>query len=213
MVQYNGWDLSRAQKMAIRNEAYRVGVLAAVRRGIGASEMALIVRETNAGAAAGTADAGLIDLTFLTASVAGQEFWGEDAADLTANTLSSIFTADLPIPDDKIVVIYGFWDRTAAPDLIMVRFKRGQEVLDVWNVEGSYVQPFEVNGFTNEPQIYEDDDVIDVQMAFKTAADKLVGLYAYTVERAGVNISQTRRKMRISKEDIQAARTEARTEG
>lgn len=201
-MQYPGWDLSRAQKIAIRQEAYRIGILAAIRRGIGQDELSLVVRETNAGASAATTDTELVDLTFKTAATAGMQEWTIDSADLTAGDLSSVLTAALKIPDDKIVVIYGFWDRTAAPDLCWMRFTRGQEVLDVWNVEGNYVQSQEVNGFTNEPMLFEDDDVIKWEVNAKSAADKPIGLYGYTVERAGVNVSSVRRRASISEADI-----------
>jgi len=205
MVVYPLADLSRKNKTDIRNEAYRAGILAAIRRGIGLSEGEIVVRETWAGASTATADPQLIDLTFKTAAVGGMEYWGEDAGDITADTLSSVLTANLTIPDDKIIVIFGFFDRTSSPDLYALKFIRGQEVFDVWQVEGCYVQQDEVGGMTNEPMIFEDDDVIDVQMGFKISADKLVGLYSYTFERAGVNISRVRREMLISPGDISDA--------
>ena len=157
------------------------------------------VREVMVGAQTGIAD--FVDLTVKTAVVTGQEFWGQAAADITANALSSILSTNFKVPDDKVIVFFGFTDLTSNPDLVAIKFERGSDTLDIWQVQHCYKSKEEVGGmtFTTDPAgnlvpyciSYVQNDPVTIKMLFKTSSDKSVVLLALIGERFGDRISKT----------------------
>jgi hypothetical protein len=127
------------------------------------------------------------------------QFWAEDSADLTAGDLSNIIATGEKIPDNKVIAFYGFFDLTPNPDLTAIRLRRGSDVLDFWEVEHCYTDEpyggmcFKIEGGTLKPYavVYVQNDPIAIDMNFKTAADKFVGMYALMGERYGEQISKT----------------------
>ena len=147
--------------------------------------------------------ADFVDLDVKTAVATGQEGWGQDANDLTDYTFSSILATGETVPDNKVIVFFGFVDLTADPDLVAIRFKRGSDVLDIWEVEHCYKSSEEVGGlaFTYNPDTgsfepyvvsYVQNDKIDIEMIFRDGSvDKRVVLLALIGERYGDTITKT----------------------
>lgn len=170
-----------------------------VQEGIVDSPDKVAVRELMVGDEDNAAD--FVDIDVKTAVATGQEGWGQDSADLTDYTFSSIFKTGAKIPDNKVVVFFGFTDLTSSPDLVAIKFVRGSDTLDIWEVEHCYKSSEEVGGlaFTTDggelvPYCvsYVQNDPIDVQMIFRSGAtDKRVVLLALIGERFGDHISKS----------------------
>jgi len=192
-------DLPDAYKIAAYINAMNQVRKNMIEQGIVRNPGDIAIRELVVGDEANATD--FVDLNVKTAQTAGMEFWAEDSADLTAGDLSSILTSGEKVPDNKVIVIYGFFDLTPNPDLTAIRLKRGSDVLDFWEVEHCYVKEpyggmcFEINTagqLVPYTVTYVQNDPIDIQMNFKTSADKYVGLYALIGERYGEQISKTK---------------------
>jgi len=140
-----------------------------------------------------------VDLDFKTKQTTGMEFWAEDSSDLTAGDLSAVLTANEKVPDNKVIAVFGFYDKTPDPDLTGIRLKRGSDTLDFWEVEHCYIgdEPggmcFKIDKgqFVPYAIVWVQNDPISIEMNFKSAADKFVGLYALIGERYGEQISKT----------------------
>lgn len=125
-----------------------------------------------------------------TAAVTGQEHWLIDASAFTAGDLSSILASGTKCPDNKMIGIFGFFDLSPIPELTAIRFKRGSDVLDFWEVEQCYVYQDLPGGMTWEPVIYEQNDPMDIQMNVTGGSTDLrIGLYAYIAERYGEQVT------------------------
>lgn len=148
----------------------------------------IVVRDLVVGDESDATD--FVDLDFRTASVVGQEFWAEDAADLVAGDLSAILVAGETIPDNKFVGVFGFFDLTPNPDLTGVRLLRGSDTLDFWQTEQCYVYSEMPGGLIRGVIIYDQSDPVSWEMNFKTATDKFVGFFSYIAERFGEQISK-----------------------
>lgn len=153
-------------------------------------ENQIVVRELVVGDEANAAD--FVDLDVRTEVTTGQQFWGQDANDLTDNTLSSILASGEKVPDGKFIGFFGFVDLTPNPDLVAIRFKRGADILDFWHVEHCYAYPDKKGGMIKGVIIYDQNDPIDIEMEFKDGSvDKYVVLLAYIAERYGETITKT----------------------
>ena len=198
-------ELPKDLKLAARANCEAKIIENMLRQGIVDSPDKVAIRELVVGDQSNAAD--FTDLDVRTAQTTGMQFWAEDAADLTANTLSSVLAAGEKVPDNKVVGIYGFFDLTpGGSDLTSIRLKRGSDVLDFWQVEHCYAYTEEIGGMTfrvtdfnpvsrsyeYKPYavIYGQNDSIDIEMCFKTASDKFVGLFALIGERYGDTISK-----------------------
>lgn len=169
-----------------------------VSEGIVDSPDKVAVRELMVGDSDNASD--FVDLDVKTAVATGQEGWGQDANDLTDYAFSSILATGSKVPDNKVIVFFGFTDLTANPDLVAIRFKRGSDTLDIWEVEHCYKSSEEVGGlaFTTSggslvPYCvsYVQNDPIDIEMIFRDgSADKRVVLMALIGERYGEHISK-----------------------
>ena len=148
----------------------------------------IVVRDLVIGDEAAATD--FVDLDVRTNETAGMQHWAEDAADLVAGDLSSILAAGETVPDNKFVGIFGFFDLTPNPDLVAIRLRRGSDTLDFWQTEQCYVYADMPGGLIRGVIIYDQSDPIDIQMNFKTAVDKFVGLFSYIAERFGERISK-----------------------
>lgn len=148
----------------------------------------IVVRDIVVGDSTNAAD--WVDLSVKTAIVAGQQFWGQSASDLTSNQLSSILAAGERIDDNKLVAFFGWVDLTPNPDLVKIRFKKGQEIKAVWYAEHVYAWKEVVGGVAQQFIIYYPKDPIDIQMEFKDGStNKYVALFGFIAELAGEQIS------------------------
>jgi len=151
----------------------------------------VVVRELVVGDESNAAD--FVDLGVKTAVASGQQFWAQDANDLTNYTLSSVLASGETIPDNKTVVFYGIYDNTANPDCTGVRFKKGTSTLFYSNVTHLYAYDNPVGFFVEMDEtgevygvqlLYKNNDKIDLQLRFKDGSvDKEVGFYALIAER------------------------------
>jgi len=143
------------------------------------------------------------DLDYKTAALGGHPQFVIDAADLTADDLSSFLAAGETVPNKTYIGIYGFMDlaveageltgtaTTPPPNgaVVSMEFKRGGSVLDFWQIEHLYSYPYVV-GITDRPIIYEQDEKIDWKLcATEATEDKSVGVRAYVCEPYGQHIS------------------------
>ena len=150
----------------------------------------IVIREVVVGDESNAAD--FVDLDVKTAVVSGQQYWAQDANDLTDNTLSSILASGEKVPDNKYISFYGFIDLTANPDLVAIRFKRGSDTLDFWYVEHCYAYPDKKGGMIYGAILYDEKDPIDIEMEFKDGSvDKNVVILGYIAERYGETITKT----------------------
>jgi len=150
----------------------------------------IVIREVVVGDESNAAD--FVDLDVKTAVVSGQQYWAQDANDLTDNTLSSILASGEKVPDNKYIAFYGFIDLTANPDLVAIRFKRGSDTLDFWYVEHCYAYPDKKGGMIYGAILYDEKDPIDIEMEFKDGSvDKNVVILGYIAERYGETITKT----------------------
>jgi len=150
----------------------------------------IVIREVVVGDESNAAD--FVDLDVKTAVVSGQQYWAQDANDLTDNTLSSVLASGEKVPDNKYIAFYGFVDLTANPDLVAIRFKRGSDTLDFWYVEHCYAYPDKKGGMIYGAILYDEKDPIDIEMEFKDGSvDKNVVILGYIAERYGETITKT----------------------
>jgi len=164
----------------------------------------ICVRDLLIGAPSCTTD--WVDLEYLTAATANSKKQVIDSTSITAYTFSSVLASGETVPDNKMIAFFGFYDQTTLAngvDLDAIRFKRGADVLDIWNVADMYpegirgagfVGAHHVRGVVASPQdiiVYNQNDPVTIEMRFDTAADKTVGLYGLIAERWGTHISNT----------------------
>lgn len=184
-------EIPEATLKAMREQAIAKMRAFAVKN-LDAPEREIIIREAWCGDADAATD--FVDFDWRTDVVAGGQFWGQDAADLTPNDLSSWMKADSKVPDDACWGIYGFLDLTPSPDLTAISLKKGAEVKDLWQVEHCYGEaPYGGISVGRNGEVrlatWGHDDPIDIQMCFKTSADKAVVLFALVGERLGKRIT------------------------
>jgi|Deesub1362A_J573_1020465.scaffolds.fasta_scaffold00652_32 hypothetical protein len=195
-------ELPREYKLNARQECERLILEKMKDSGIIKNYSEAVVRDLVPGDPTASNVTDFVDITFKTAQTTGQEFWAEDSSDITAGDLSSILTAGETVPDNKVIGFFGFFDLTpGGSDLTAIRFKRGDSgVLDFWEVEQCYAYSDEIGGmaFRYDPEdgtykpyaiIYGQNDKIEIEMNFKTSADKFVGLFALIGEKVGETIA------------------------
>jgi hypothetical protein len=184
--------MDRSQKYGIRVNVEAALRKKAVELGI-ASPDGIVIRDVGPGDPTDANVTDFKDIELHTTTVAGQEFWSETAADLTANDLSLVLQGESTgnkVPDHKAMAFYGFFDLSPVPDLVAMRFRRGSDTLDWWECEQCYAYPQEVGGMVNAAIIYEANDPQLIDMNFKAAANRYVGLNALIAERYGEIISK-----------------------
>ncbi len=170
-----------------------------VKEGIVDSYDKVAVRELMIGDKEDAAD--FVDLGVGIPVVTGQEFWGQYSEDIAANQFSSVIATGEKVPDNKVIVFFGFTDLTPNPDLVAIKFVRGSDTLDIWEVEHCYKSTEEVGGLAFATDAagnlvpycvaYVQNDPIDIQMIFKESSDKNVVLLALIGERYGEHISKS----------------------
>lgn len=130
--------------------------------------------------------------------------WIQDASDLTADDLSSVFVNGETLDEDQMIVWYGTFDLspqlgelTRSNDgespgrgpLTGIRFTRGSSDLEYWGTEHLYTNK-NVVGFSDRVVQYLEEQPIDIQMNFSEATeDKYIGLRGYLFEKAGKHVS------------------------
>lgn len=155
----------------------------------GGSKEDYIIRDWVAGDESDATD--FVDNDFKTASITGLEHWAQDAGDLTANQPSSIFASNDAVNKGKYLAVYGFLDRSPNPDLYAIHLLRGAQRIGAWHVEHCYGRG-PAGGLANEPILYQENDIVDVQMTFKDATiDRNVVMLGYMIERPDINVSQS----------------------
>ena len=145
------------------------------------------------------------DIEPKTAVTAGIPQWAFDAADLTADDLSSVVKAGEELDDGVWIGFYGYYDLscegselTGAADtpvssgpITAVEFVRGSSTLDFWKTEHLYGYN-EAVGITDTPVIFEENEKIDIKICSTEATeDKFAGLRGYICEPYGRNIAPT----------------------
>jgi len=184
-------DLSQADRMRIRAGAKKAVLDKAVELNIG-KPGDIVVRDAVMGDVTTTQITDFADVINDTTTVAaGQEFWGIDSTEITAYDLSQVIKGydGGNVKNKNVIGVFGFFDNTATPDLTAIRLKRGSDTLDFWETEQCYANTNEFGGMIDGVIIWEEQDPFAIDMNFKTAADKLVGLYALVAERYGEHIS------------------------
>jgi hypothetical protein len=129
-------DLTLDMKLSAHANAQSQVVSGMISEGIAKKASDVVIRELVYGDTSNATD--WVDIDTKTAAVAGAEHWAQDAADLTAGDLSSVVQGTQKVPDNKVIAVYGFVDRTASPVTTSIRLKRGQDVLDFWEVMHCY---------------------------------------------------------------------------
>ncbi|KKW12560.1 MAG: hypothetical protein UY48_C0011G0007 [Candidatus Gottesmanbacteria bacterium GW2011_GWB1_49_7] len=170
----------------IRNQAANAVLAKAVELNVG-KKAGIVVRDAVMGS---LTDADITDFkdveSYATAYATGHENWAEDATDITANDLSPVIagagTQTRAVKSKATIGCYGFFDLTVSPDLTAIRFKRGSNTLDFWQVEQCYIGQIR-GGMINSVIIWEENDPLQVDMNFLTSADKFVGLNMIVAER------------------------------
>jgi len=189
-------EMTEAKRTALHTAAFKAMKAQGLKLIKGVSEGDLIVRELVIGDEANAAD--FVDLNVRTAVATGQQEWAQDANDLTDRTLSSVLASGETVPDEKVIGVYGFIDLTPNPDLVMLRFKKGSEVKDIWQVEHCYGK--EPYGGINVDEngnlkliVWQPNDPIDWEMCFKDGSvDKYVRLFALIAEKVGERVTVKR---------------------
>lgn len=187
-------ELERDRKLAIRKGTEIALRRKAVELGIAPSDADIVVRDVSPGDPTDANVTDFKDIEPLTAQTAGMEFWAEDAGDITANDLSQVFRGEATgsaVPNKKVIGIFGFYDLSSVPDLVAIRFRRGSDTLDFWEVEQCYAYPNEIGGMIDGAVVFEENDPQRIEMNFKSAADRYVGLHAYIAERYAEQISKS----------------------
>lgn len=137
----------------------------------------------------GVTTAEIEDFAVLTGARAAQESWGQDAADLTVDVFSSILAAAEKLNEDQACVFYGFIDLSSVPMLTSVRFKRGPDTLDTWEVEHCYGQG-ENGGLAERLIVFDPKDKMDIEMNFRSGDhDQHVVLFNIVAEPYGLTTS------------------------
>ena len=179
-------ELTQADKQAIRNAAKEAGINKAVEGKI-ASRENLVARDMVLG---NGAVANFADITNVTAAVALQEQWLWDAVDLVADNLTNV-CGTTAVPDSKVFVFFGFTDLSASPELTAIRFRRGSDDVDFWEVEQCYAYQNEVGGMIKGAILFEQNDPIQIQFNVSGGlVDLRIPLLAYVIERYGERISK-----------------------
>lgn len=130
--------------------------------------------------------------------------WMQDAADLTADDLSSVFTTGETVNDDTFLIIYGLFDMVpflredagantgempGRGTLSAIQFVRGASDIDFWGTEHLYASN-DVLGYTDRVIMYEPQEDIDLKMNFTDAdSDKFIGLRGYIFEKTGEHMT------------------------
>jgi len=186
-------ELEKSDKQAIRDAAEKALRERVIALRIVTNPKDVVVREMTVGAAAVIAGA-VKDFTLAGTPTTNSIEWEENSTIVTAAfTPAAILVTGSTVPDSKCVAIYGFFDKTPNPDLLQIALKRGSDTLDLYHTEHCYVYPEEVGGLTRSVTVYDQNDSIQFEMTFKTAATsaapKFVGLYALIAEKYGVNLT------------------------
>ncbi len=137
----------------------------------------------------------IVDIGIAGAS-SGQIGWLIPAASITPNKLSEIFASGAACPDEKMILIFGFIDRTPNPDLKYIQVAKGKDIPISHDVEHIY-RKGDINGglFFDESGTptyisYKPKDEISWKMVFETSADKEVQLLALIGEKLGETINK-----------------------
>lgn len=132
-----------------------------------------------------------VDFAYATAVVAGQRFWGFDAAIAVANTLTSVFAAATLVGDNLWEGIVGMW--SVENDWDAADFLSGTNTLDFWQLDHIVKPNLEIiRGFARDDEdftLFAENRPINPRVRFRTAVDKIAGFIMYTCERVGITIS------------------------
>lgn len=146
------------------------------------------------------------DLDYATVPDKGSDFigWVQDASDLTADELSSIFTNGEEVNENQLILWYGMFDGSPQfaeqsgdntgeipgyGPLDGIRFIRGSSDIEYWGTEHLYTSSSCI-GFTDRIVKYLQQQNIDIQMNFtNSATNKFVGLRGYIFEKEGERMS------------------------
>jgi len=193
-------ELSREQMNFIKQNAKREALKRAMKTYKASKETDWVFREIVGGNGTSLGD-GFFDLEMKTAQLANMQFWAQDAADITAQTLSDVATANYELGNKRFYAIYGIFDlspeagaiagvgpATHYPQTgscIANRLLRGTEVLAHWGTEHMYNYDL-ASMMAENPVIYEQKNKFSWKMVFSEGAeDKFCGLRGYVCEEDG----------------------------
>ena len=184
-------ELTLSKIKAIRDyvveRLYQLTVDHGISRDLDAAHEEMVVREVVVGDESDATD--FVDLDFATAAVTGQQNWLIDSADLTAGDLSNVLVSGETVPDQKIIGVYGFFDRSPNPNVIGLAGASGSGRVDFWQPEHCYAYP-NVAGLTERPMFFVQNNQIKLEVNAKAARDIPLGFRALIIERWGDVISQ-----------------------
>lgn len=144
------------------------------------------------------------DVAFATPAAAGDEHWAISTTDQgTINDLTNWLASASTVADNTWIGVMGGFDMAPhgvppltdlylngpSANLTNMQFKRGNSVLDYWQLEQAYMYP-EVSWFSDRPVIWEQNESIQwLTGSSNVGAIKAVGLRGYTCERNGMHVS------------------------
>ena len=183
-------ELTQMDMKAIRDIAQRTLIQKMIEARIVTRPDEVKIREPIYGDESNATD--FVDLnTVATPAVTGQEHWLIDASAFTAGDFSNILATGEKVDDNKMLAFFGFYDLSPVPELTAIRFKRGSDVLDIWEVEQSYVYGEKPGGMTKDIIIYGQNDPIAIELNVTGGSTDLrVGFFAYIAERYGEQVSK-----------------------
>jgi len=132
--------------------------------------------------------------------------WMQDDADLTTDTLSSVFSSGETVNPNQIVIWYGMFDLKPVHTYIKgvtvgvggmpgfgslnkILFKRGSSELDIWGTEHVYLGQ-NVVAFSDRVVQFLEKQKIDLQMDFtRGTEDQFIGLRGYLFEKDTEHVS------------------------
>lgn len=187
-------DMSPAERRMFHVRAWRAFEDKASKE-LGMAKSAMTIRDAILGEST-TPSPDWYDLKTKTYQVAKQEFWAQDAADLTAYTLGNTLDTTYVLPTATACAIYGFVDLSTTKDLTGINYFRGAESLLFIEPEKCYGDPnapdggFLVDtndetGMTPALMFWKQNDNVQIKHNFKAAADRFVVHLAIWAESAG----------------------------
>ena len=180
--------IKKGYSISIRNNATEQLLAKAMELGIGKTEESIVVRDAVMG---DVTDGNVTDFkdleSYATAQTAGMENWAQDATDVnTSKDLKSVIagagTTARAVKNKAVLGCFGFFDNSANPALTAIRFKRGSNTLDFWEVEQCYAG-IRNGGMINGVLMWEENDPLTIDMNHMFEGDYFVGLHMIVAER------------------------------
>ncbi|KKW12561.1 MAG: hypothetical protein UY48_C0011G0008 [Candidatus Gottesmanbacteria bacterium GW2011_GWB1_49_7] len=180
--------IKKGFSISIRNNATEQVLAKALELGIGKNKDSIVVRDAVMG---DVTDGNVTDFKdvecYSTAQTSGMENWAQDATDVNpSRDLKSVIagagTTARAVKNKAVIGCFGFFDNSPNPALTAIRFKRGSNTLDFWQVEQCYAG-LRNGGMINGVLIWEENDPMTIDMNHNWEGDYFVGLNMIVAER------------------------------